>query len=49
MNQYCYKIFSPLFPLKGKLASKLFLLAHLVITPLMGQGVIKSGYNNSKI
>ena len=50
MKEYCNKLFSPFFPpessgqaLKGRLASKLFLLDHPAIAPLRGLGGVKSG------
>ncbi len=55
MKQYCNKLFSPLFPpessgqaLKGRLASKLFLLEHPAIAPLRGLGVSIPDFNNAK-
>lgn len=39
MSQDSYKIFSPHYPLKGRIALKLLLLLHLAIAPLRGLGV----------
>ena len=50
MNHLNYsQPFSPLNPLKGRFAPLSGHLKLSKITPLRGQGVIISGYNNSKI